>query len=89
MARLTKTDIEKLPEHTYIPCVYSFGAADIGKGYLYRSSGSAYLKHNDRRYEGLGTANIKGCKYSWKLYGDYSYLSSLTVLEINKNIGEL
>ena len=43
MARLTKTDLENLPEHTYIPCVYSFGTADIGKGYLYRSGAVHFL----------------------------------------------
>ena len=90
MARLTKKDLEKLPEHTYIPCLYSFRDVPVGKGYLYRDRDRAYLKHGDRRFEGLGQAYVKDCKYSWQLCGTYmDCLSCLTVLEINRTLGEL
>lgn len=90
MTVLTRKDFEKLPKYIYLPCVYSFRGDPIDKGYLYIDECSAYLKHNNRAYEGLGEENVKGCRYSWKLYGDYNdHLGVFTTLEISKNLGEL
>lgn len=90
MNRLTIEDLKKLPEHTYIPCYYSFRDAPVDKGYLYRDIDTTYLKHNDGNYNGLGQMFVKDCKYSWKLYGNLGeHLSCLTVLEIKRNLGEL
>ena len=69
MAVLTKEEIKKLSRNVYIPCVYTFkNDTKEHLGYIYISSCAAYLKHNNRTYNGVGNTGVKGCAYSWKLY---------------------
>lgn len=69
MALLTIEEIKKLPRNVYIPCVYIFkNDTKEHLGYIYVSPCAAYLKHNNRTYDGVGETGVKGCEYSWKLY---------------------